>query len=119
MIDASHRSRPPRQSPPDPGSRPGPHEIKKHRFKAAIATAKRKLNREAAKSRPEPIVKPGPDPRTADVDYEREEIEFMLAMHEYQHATGHKFPTYTEILRVLKALGYERPGTDDGSGPGS
>lgn len=36
------------------------------------------------------------------------EREFMQAMHDYKQASGRMFPTWSEVLEVLKALGYAK-----------
>ncbi len=35
-------------------------------------------------------------------------MEFMKAMNEYKHRSGRMFPTWSEVLEVLRALGYEK-----------
>jgi hypothetical protein len=50
------------------------------------------------------------DPTTCDRDYEAAELEFMAAMQEYKRASGRMFPTWSEVLEVLRALGYEKAG---------
>jgi hypothetical protein len=35
-------------------------------------------------------------------------MEFMQAMHDYKHQSGRMFPTWSEVLEVLKSLGYEK-----------
>jgi hypothetical protein len=53
------------------------------------------------------------DPTTCERDYTPEEIEFMGAMDEYKRRNGRMFPTCSEVLEVVKALGYEkRPKTE-------
>ena len=49
------------------------------------------------------------DPTTCDRDYSVAEMEFMQAMQEYKVKSGRMFPTWSEVLEVLKALGYEKP----------
>jgi hypothetical protein len=49
------------------------------------------------------------DPTTCDRDYSEAEREFMQAMHEYKHSSGRMFPTWSEVLEVLRDLGYEKP----------
>jgi hypothetical protein len=54
------------------------------------------------------------DPTTCERDYSQAEMEFMQAMHEYKmhkykQTSGRMFPTWSEVLEVLTALGYERP----------
>ncbi len=48
------------------------------------------------------------DPTTCERDYTGEEIEFMQAMDAYKRANGRMFPTCSEILEVIRALGYVR-----------
>ena len=49
------------------------------------------------------------DPTTCERDYSAEEIEFMQAMDAYKRASGRMFPTCSEILEVIRGLGYQRP----------
>jgi hypothetical protein len=48
------------------------------------------------------------DPTTCERDYTGEEIEFMQALEAYKVANGRMFPTCSEILEVLRNLGYVR-----------
>ena len=48
------------------------------------------------------------DPTTCEREYTDEELEFMHAMQEYKKSSGRMFPTWSEILEVLRALGYEK-----------
>jgi hypothetical protein len=48
------------------------------------------------------------DPTTCERDYTPEEIEFMSAMDGYKRSSGRMFPTCSEVLEVLKSLGYEK-----------
>ena len=48
------------------------------------------------------------DPTTCERDYSDVEIEFMRAMDEYKRNSGRMFPTCSEILEVVRALGYVR-----------
>lgn len=48
------------------------------------------------------------DPTTCERDYTKAELEFMLAMNEYKRKSGRMFPTWSEILEVLRDLGYEK-----------
>jgi hypothetical protein len=36
------------------------------------------------------------------------ELEFMQAMQDYKQSSGRMFPTWSEVLEVLKALGYTK-----------
>jgi hypothetical protein len=49
------------------------------------------------------------DPTTCDRDYSEAEREFMQAMQKYKIQSGRMFPTWSEVLEVLQALGYEKP----------
>ena len=46
------------------------------------------------------------DPTTCERDYNDQEIEFMRAMDDYKHASGRMFPTCSEVLEVIRNLGY-------------
>lgn len=50
------------------------------------------------------------DPTTCERDYTAAELEFMHAMDQYKRASGRMFPTCSEVLEVLRALGYEKTG---------
>lgn len=41
-------------------------------------------------------------------DYSEDEREFMLAMDQYKRTKHRPYPTWCEVLEVLKSLGYER-----------
>jgi len=46
------------------------------------------------------------DPTTCERDYSDEELEFMRAMDDYKRRSGRMFPTCSEILEVVRDLGY-------------
>jgi hypothetical protein len=48
------------------------------------------------------------DPTTCERDYTEEEIIFMKAMDDYKRANRRPFPTWSEVLEVLHALGYRK-----------
>ena len=48
------------------------------------------------------------DPTTCERDYTPDEVEFMSAMDGYKRRSGRMFPTCSEVLEVLKSLGYEK-----------
>jgi hypothetical protein len=48
------------------------------------------------------------DPTTCEKEYSDEEITFMKAMDQYKRANRRPFPTWSEVLEVLRALGYRR-----------
>ena len=57
------------------------------------------------------------DPTTCERDYTDDEIEFMRAMDQYKRDNRRPFPTWSEVLQVLHALGYRRT-ADRGPLPG-
>lgn len=48
------------------------------------------------------------DPTTCERDYTTDEIEFMQAMDDYKRRSGRMFPTCSEILEVIRGMGYVR-----------
>lgn len=56
--------------------------------------------------------RPGPrrrrciDPTTCERDYGPAEIEFMRAMDQYKRVNHRPFPTWSEVLEVIRSLGY-------------
>jgi hypothetical protein len=48
------------------------------------------------------------DPTTCERDYSPDEIEFMSAMDDYKRRSGRMFPTCSEVLEVVKSLGYTK-----------
>jgi hypothetical protein len=48
------------------------------------------------------------DPTTCERDYNNEELEFMQAIESYKRDFRRPFPTWSEILEVVKAMGYRR-----------
>ena len=53
------------------------------------------------------------DPATCEREYSASEMEFMKAMQEYKAHSGRMFPTWSEVLEVLRSLGYEKPESAD------
>jgi hypothetical protein len=68
-----------------------------------VAMERRKLERRVKVNRRRQI-----DPTTCERDYLPEEIEFMNALDEYKRTSGRMFPTCSEILEVIRTLGYEK-----------
>ena len=48
------------------------------------------------------------DPTTCERDYNDDEIGFMRAMDQYKRDNRRPFPTWSEVLEVLRALGYRK-----------
>lgn len=70
---------------------------------ARKAPAKRKASVKAsAGSKKKPATAPKPSEMEGDV------LEFIQAIDDYKRAEGRPFPTWSEILDIVKELGYER-----------
>lgn len=48
------------------------------------------------------------DPTTCERDYTDEEIDFMKSMDDYKRKSGRQFPTWSEVLEVIRSLGYRK-----------
>jgi hypothetical protein len=70
---------------------------------APVAVERRQTERRAKVSRRRQI-----DPTTCERDYSPDEIEFMAALDDYKRRSGRMFPTCSEVLEVLKGLGYQK-----------
>jgi hypothetical protein len=52
------------------------------------------------------------DPCVSERIYDDDEAEFLRAVERYRDRTGRRFPTLSELLAVLKGLGYRKPQAD-------
>ncbi|MEN6556665.1 MAG: hypothetical protein ABFC54_00660 [Thermoguttaceae bacterium] len=57
------------------------------------------------------------DPTTCERDYTSDEIEFMGALDQYKRRSGRMFPTCSEVLEVIKSLGYAKMATPSTPAP--
>ena len=73
-----------------------------------VTAERRKIERREKVSRRRQI-----DPTTCERDYTNEEIEFMQAMDEYKRKSGRMFPTCSEVLEVIRDLGYVKQAPGD------
>lgn len=53
------------------------------------------------------------DPTTCEREYTDQEIQFMQAMDAYKRTAGRMFPTCSEILEVIRGLGYVQLSDDE------
>ena len=53
------------------------------------------------------------DPTTCERDYTTDEVEFMNALDDYKRASGRMFPTCSEVLEVVRSLGYVKQNPAD------
>jgi len=51
------------------------------------------------------------DPTTCERDYTDDEVEFMNAIDDYKRTSGRMFPTCSEVLEVVRSLGYAKRST--------
>jgi hypothetical protein len=68
-----------------------------------VASERRTLERRVKVNRRRQI-----DPTTCERDYSDDEVQFMSALEQYKRTSGRMFPTCSEILEVLRGLGYEK-----------
>ena len=68
-----------------------------------VVVERRKLERREKVSRRRQI-----DPTTCEREYSDEELEFMHALDRYKRASGRMFPTCSEVLEVIRSLGYAK-----------
>jgi hypothetical protein len=95
------------KSPRSAAVRAGARKPAGKRMAFAMAPARSKeLGSDCRRSRRRRI-----DPTTCERDYQPEEIEFMQAIEQYKRASGRMFPTCSELLEVVRSLGYVRPST--------
>ncbi len=55
------------------------------------------------------------DPTTCEREYTDQEIQFMHALDNYKRTSGRMFPTCSEILEVIRGLGYVQLSEDERS----
>ena len=48
------------------------------------------------------------DPTACEKEFKAAERQFQRAMEEYKESSGRMFPTWSEVLEVLRCLGYEK-----------
>ncbi|MBI2827366.1 MAG: hypothetical protein HYX69_22050 [Planctomycetia bacterium] len=77
-----------------------------------VVVERRKLERRAKVNRRRQI-----DPTTCERDYTADEVEFMNAMNNYKRTSGRMFPTCSEVLEVIRALGYVKQAGSESSTP--
>ena len=57
------------------------------------------------------------DPTTCERDYSDDEVEFMQSLDAYKRRSGRMFPTCSEILEVVRDLGYVKLATQAATTP--
>jgi hypothetical protein len=94
-------------TPPSAGAPPGtaiPRRPMERRKRAIpVAMDRRGTPRDQLPERRRQV-----DPTTCERDYNDEEIVFMKSMDNYKRDNRRPFPTWSEVLEVLRALGYRK-----------
>jgi hypothetical protein len=75
---------------------------KKATKKKAASSTTRTSSRSAKRRSPK-----APPENAAEIEYER--TEFLRAMDKYKRKTGKTFPSWTEVLEVLRSIGWMHP----------
>lgn len=75
---------------------------------------RRQKNEEVAVERRKVTRRRQIDPTTCERDYDAAEVEFMRALDDYKRSSGRMFPTCSEILEVVRDLGYVKTATSSG-----
>lgn len=75
--------------------------VDRRRAERRDETAEPKLERRQKVNRRRQI-----DPTTCERDYSDQEVEFMNALDDYKRKSGRMFPTCSEVLEVIRDLGY-------------
>ena len=92
----------------DPKSESGTTDFPNDRRKRNIPVAKDRRASNAAEKRRTSERRRLIDPTTCERDYNDEETEFMKAMDRYKRENRRPFPTWSEVLEVMRSLGYRR-----------
>lgn len=48
-------------------------------------------------------------PTTAEINYSSDDLEFMDAIQAWKNKMNRQFPTWREVLQVVKEIGYRKP----------
>jgi hypothetical protein len=94
---------------PTPAEMPADFPNDRRKRNIPVATDRRRAQN-AAQKRRESERRRFIDPTTCERDYSPEEYLFMNAMDRYKRENRRPFPTWSEVLEVLKSLGYEKVG---------
>ena len=88
----------------DTATVPFPNDRRKRNI--PVATDRRAKN--AAEARKNSERRRLIDPTTCERDYSDDETDFMKAMDRYKRDNRRPFPTWSEVLEVLRAMGYRK-----------
>lgn len=86
---------------------PAPFPNDRRKRNIPVATDRRRAAN-AAKARQSSERRRLIDPTTCERDYSDDETDFMKAMDRYKRENRRPFPTWSEVLEVLRSLGYRK-----------
>ena len=95
------------ESAPSPGAAAGGFPNDRRKRNIPVATDRRRAQN-AAEKRKNSERRRLIDPTTCERDYTDDEAEFMKAMDRYKRENRRPFPTWSEVLEVMRSLGYRR-----------
>jgi hypothetical protein len=93
---------------PKKRSKPAPQDRAPHAGPAARPqpTRSKGLPPDRDAARPKPKMRSGPPP--VDLEVDPDVLEFIRAIDDYRAAHDRPFPSWSEVLYVLKRMGYRR-----------
>lgn len=91
------------------------HSVERRKKNIPVTVERRKAN--ASEKRRTSERRRQIDPTTCEREYSDDEITFMKAMDQYKRDNRRPFPTWSEVLEVLYALGYRKV-AEPGAMPG-
>src|SRR5918994_63921 len=92
--------------PPVPTPDPGAATADRRKRNIPVAVDRRRQN--AAEKRRTSERRRLIDPTTCERDYNDDETNFMKAMERYKRENRRPFPTWSEVLEVMRSLGYRK-----------
>ncbi|MFO0933943.1 MAG: hypothetical protein U1E39_14735 [Planctomycetota bacterium] len=92
---------------PAPERRRGPDRRGEDRRKQQVPVAVERRSGLDRRALPDRRAMEGKTAGSYDLDAET--MEFILAVNQFKAATGKPFPTWSEILQIVRSLGYTRP----------
>src|SRR5436190_8128863 len=104
----SANDRPASENAQPPGSANQRRPMERRKRNIPVALDRRGTGSSAGPKPPLPERRRQVDPTTCERDYTEEEILFMKAMDQYKRDNRRPFPTWSEVLEVLQALGYRK-----------
>ena len=98
----------PTPTPPGSDAASAPGDFPNDRRKRVIPVATDRRAQNAAEKRKKSERRRLIDPTTCERDYSDDETDFMKAMDRYKRDNRRPFPTWSEVLEVMRSLGYRK-----------